>query len=214
MCDPTGGTATMIVGMALKAASTVMGAAAQQQEIDRQYNEAVARKKLNDQISSQKLKAERDRAAIEAGRVKEQTLQEQTQIRKNAIMDTGEVLARSSALGVAGFDVSNLIDDMYRAESNALNVSEQNQKAQLNNIANEVAGAETTHRYNLASGTPSKASGTSGIVMALDIGSAAAGDASDYYAARGAVGSNVSSRLAGSQVSNPKWTGLQKHYGI
>ena len=167
MCSATG---VAIASLALSAGSSIMGAQAQEAEINRQYNRALTEKSLADQASSAKLRADRDALNRKSLAEREKGMRDSMTIQRTSLKDQGEATAAASAKGVSGAGMGEIVTALYRSKNEATDVAALNNETAQANINANLASAQTTHNYQLASNIPTRGNGTSGLAMAIDIG--------------------------------------------
>ena len=167
MCSATG---VAIASLALSAGSSIMGAQAQEAEINRQYNRALTEKSLADQASSAKLRADRDALNRKSLAEREKGMRDSMTIQRTSLQDQGAATAAASAKGVSGAGMGEIVTALYRSKNEATDVAALNNETAQANINANLASAQTTHNYQLASNIPTRGNGTSGLAMAIDIG--------------------------------------------
>lgn len=167
MCEPT---SIAIASLALAAGSTIMSASANEAELDRQYNKALAEKQVADQASSAKLRADRDSLNRKSLAEREKAMRDSMTIQRTSLKDQGAATAAAGAKGVSGAGMGEIVTALYRSKDEATDVASLNADTAQANINNNIASAQTAHNYQLVSNIPTKGNGTSGLAMAIDIG--------------------------------------------
>lgn len=171
MCEA----ATILAGasLLLGAGTAVAGAQASEDDINRQYNRALTEKALADQASSSKLRADRDALNRKGNEEREKALRDTMTVQRTSLKDQGKALAAAGATGVSGQSMGEIVTALYRSKNEATDVAALNADTAQANVNSQLAGAQTTHNYQLASNVPMKGNGVSGLATAIDIGKSA-----------------------------------------
>ena len=184
MCDPS--SAIGVASLVLGAASSVGGAASQQAQIDHQFAVAQRDKQQADLVSSAKLRADNDALHAKSAAERENAMRDSVAIQRLNIKDVGRATTQASASGVSGAGMGEIVTALYRSKDDATDVANLNSDMAQANINSQLAGAQESHEYNLASNTPSKGPGVSGLATAINVGTSAVNAVGMYKDVAGA----------------------------